>query len=102
MLRIAIDKNQIDKFCHKWRIAEFSLFGSVLRKDFSPESDVDVLVSFEPESHWSLLDLVEMKLELETIFGRKVDLLTRRAVEASPNWIRRRAILESAEQVYAA
>ncbi len=99
--RIEIDKGRISGFCRKWKIIEFSLFGSVLRDDFGPDSDVDVLVTFAPEARWSILDMVEMRDDLREIFGRSVDLLTRRAVERSRNWIRRRAILENAECIYA-
>jgi len=99
---IEIAQEQIREFCQRWRIVEFALFGSVLRDDFGPESDIDVLVTFDPGSAWSLLDTVRMENELRIIFRRDVDLVTRRAVEHSPNWIRRRAILESARSVYAA
>jgi predicted nucleotidyltransferase len=99
--RVKVDRERIGRFCHRWKIAEFSLFGSALQDDFGPESDVDVLVAFDPEARWSLLDMVEMREELKEIFMREVDLLTRRAVERSHNWIRRRAILESAECIYA-
>jgi predicted nucleotidyltransferase len=97
---IKIDKIRIGEFCHKWKVSDCSLFGSVLADNFGPDSDVDILVSFAPETHWSLLDMVEMREELQEIFGRSVDLLTRRAVERSHNWIRRRAILENAESIY--
>lgn len=99
---IAIPHEQVREFCRRWRIVELSLFGSVLREDFRPDSDIDVLVAFEPGSAWSLLDSVRMERELKIIFGREVDLVTRRAVEHSPNWIRRQAILASARSVYAA
>lgn len=81
---------------------ELALFGSVLREDFSPRSDVDVLVTFAEGSHHGLFDLVDMQEELETILGRKVDLVSRRGVETSRNPYRRRAILDSAPVVYAA
>jgi len=97
---MVIDHSLIDRFCRKWKITEFSLFGSILRDNFGPDSDVDVMVSFESGAHWSLLDLVEMKEELQEIFQRPVDLLTRRAVERSQNWIRREAILRDAERIY--
>ena len=97
---IEVADEAIAGFCRKWRITEFALFGSVLREDFGPDSDVDVLVRFEPESQWTLFDLVHMEDELATIFGRKVDLAERAGIEQSPNWIRRRRILDSAETVY--
>lgn len=101
-IRINLPKDKIAEFCWKWKIQEFSLFGSVLRKDFRQDSNIDVLVDFEPGTHWSLLDYIRMKDELENIFGRKVDLLTRMAIEESPNYLRRNAILSSTESVYVA
>jgi predicted nucleotidyltransferase len=100
--KIAIDQPRIAAFCREWRIAKLELFGSVLRDDFGPESDVDVLVSFERGSTWSYLDLVRMENELSEKLGRRVDLVERAAVEASDNYIRRREILRSAEALYAA
>jgi len=97
---ITIDRGLLDDFCRRWQIAEMALFGSVLREDFEPESDVDVLVRFRPESGWGLLDQVAMESELSQIVGRDVDLITRSAVERSPNRIRRDAILRSAETIY--
>ena len=86
-------------FAERWQVVELALFGSALRDDFGPGSDVDLLVTFEEGETWSLLDLVQMKLELEDVFGRSVDLVGRMAVERSPNWIRREAILGSARTV---
>ncbi len=99
---IAIPLDQIAAFCQRWGVVEFALFGSVLREDFGPESDIDVLVLFREGVRYTLFDLVAMTDELEEIFGRKVDIVDRRAVENSPNYIRRRHILDSAEVVYAA
>ena len=90
------------EFCHRWKISELALFGSVLRKDFGPESDVDVLVTFAPDARWGLYDLFDMEQELRGVFGRKVDIVERAAVEESENYIRRRNILGSAETVYLA
>lgn len=90
----------IAEFCRRWKIKELSLFGSMLRDDFSPDSDVDFLVSFLGDAKWSLFDHVRMEDELSSLIGRKVDLVSRPAVERSGNWIRRRAILESAKVVY--
>ena len=97
-----IQAERMAEFCRKWRIRELSIFGSALRSDFHAESDIDVLVSFAPGADWSLLDHIRMEAELGEIFGRKVDLVTRRAIERSDNWLRRKAILESAEVIYAA
>ena len=92
----------IAAFCQKWGIAELALFGSVLRQEFGPESDLDVLVTFAPGVSPGLLDRVRMVEELQNLFHRPVDLVERRAVEESPNYLRRQHILESAEVVYAA
>ncbi len=79
-----------------------AFFGSVVREDFSPESDIDVLVVFHPDAQWSLWDLVRMEDELSATLGRRVEISTRQSVEQSENWILRRAILSNAEVVYAA
>ena len=97
--RIVPDRVRLTAFCQRWRIAELAFFGSVLRDDFRPDSDVDVLVTFAPNAAWGLLDFVAMRDELSAILGRQVDLVTRRSVENSDNWIRREAILSSAERV---
>ena len=97
--RIAIPHEAITAFCQRWKISEFALFGSVLRDDFGPDSDVDVLVSFAPEAEYSLFDLVHMEDELRNIFGRNVDLVTRRAVERTTSAWRRQAILGSLAHV---
>ena len=99
---ITIPKDKIIEFCRRWKITEFALFGSVLREDFGPESDIDVLVTFMPDARWSLLDHVEMQDELKDIFGRAVDLISKRGIERSRNAIRRKEILGSAEVIYAA
>jgi len=99
---IPMDTHRIAAFCRKWKVTELAVFGSVVRGDFRPDSDVDFLVSFAPEADWGLLDHLAMEEELSAIVGRKVDLVTRRAVERSTNRIRREAILGSAEVVYAA
>ena len=102
MTRAQIDlpKEEIAKFCKKWKIHEFSFFGSVLTDDFRPDSDIDILVTFEEGAKHTLFDLVHMEDELKEVFGREVDLLTRRAAEQSRNYIRRKSILSSLEAVY--
>ena len=96
---ITVPQSAIRAFCQTWHIREFAFFGSVLRADFRPESDIDVLVSFEPDSPWSLWDLIAMQDELAAIFGRPVDLVER---EALRNPIRRQRILSTREVVHAA
>jgi hypothetical protein len=100
--RIKMDADALAQFCQRWGILALSLFGSVLRDDFRPDSDVDVLVSFAAGSRHSLFDLVSMEEELRTIVGRQVDLVERSAVEQSENYIRRKAILERLEPLYVA
>lgn len=102
MMRISLDDKRLAEFCQRWKVSELDFFGSVLRDDFRPDSDVDVLVAFAPEATWGLLDHVQMEEELSTLLGRKVELVSRRAIERSPNWLRRRAILESAQPYYVA
>jgi predicted nucleotidyltransferase len=89
----------IEAFCRKWLIAEFALFGSVLRPDFRPESDIDVLVTFASDAKWDLWDFVAIKDELEALLGRSVDLVEKRAVR---NPLLRREILSNNEVIYAA
>jgi hypothetical protein len=90
------------EFCLRWNVAELALFGSALRADFSPDSDVDVLVTFVEGSLPSLFEFARMGDELAALFGRRVDLLTRKSVESSPNYIRRKEILSTAQVIYAA
>ena len=97
---VDIAPKQIAAFCERWQVLELALFGSVLRGDFSPGSDVDVLVSFEDGARHTLFDMDDMEAELGGMFGRKIDLVSRRGVEASLNRLRRDAILESAEVIY--
>ena len=96
--------DEIAEFCRKWKIVRFELFGSALREDFDENSDVDVLVTFESveSEKYRIADLLTMEDELQEMFGRQVDLVERRLVETSRNWVRRRNILSSAELVYAA
>jgi len=98
---IDLPQAKIVEFCQRWQITELALFGSVLRPSFRAESDIDVLVTFAPDAHWSLLDHVEMQDELQAILDRPIDLLTRQSVERSPNYLRRQAILNSTKVIYA-
>lgn len=96
---LPISTGRIADFCRKWRVQEFSLFGSVLREDFRPDSDVDVLVAFEPGVRHSLEAWLDMQDELEAMFGRKVDLVERRSIT---NPYRRYEILTTRRVLYAA
>ncbi|MCA9947261.1 MAG: nucleotidyltransferase domain-containing protein [Anaerolineales bacterium] len=77
-----------------------ALFGSVLGDDFGPESDIDLLVSFDDDADWSLLEHVQMQLELQELLGRDVDLVNKRALKQSENWIRREEILQTASPIF--
>ena len=99
---LQIPTEQIHAFCQRWSIIELSLFGSVLRDDFRPGSDVDLLVTFAPGARWDIDDRLKMEDELRQLLGRNIDLVERSAVERSENYIRRRHILSSAEPVYVA
>ena len=95
---VSIDSETIADFCDRWQITELALFGSVLRDDFGPESDVDVPVTFEPEAPWSLLDLIRMEDELRGLWGRKVDLVEEKALR---NPFRRHEILKTKQVIHA-
>jgi uncharacterized protein len=99
---IALPMEEIAKFCDRWQVTEFALFGSVLRDDFRPDSDIDVLLTFAPTAKRGLTETMQMRDELQAIFDRKVDLVVKAAIERSENWLRRKNILESAEIIYAA
>ncbi len=96
---IRFNREQIAQLCRKHRVRSLSFFGSVLRDDFRPDSDVDVLVEFEPDARTSLFDLAEMSEELKEVVGRDVDLVEKAGLR---NPFRRKAILDTAELVYAA
>jgi predicted nucleotidyltransferase len=97
--KFSIPRKRIAEFCKRWSINEFALFGSVLRADFRPDSDIDVLVSIDPKAHIGLLEIVQMQIELEKMFKRPVDLVEK---EGLRNPYRRREILRTAQVVYAA
>jgi hypothetical protein len=99
-LAIELPEKALSDFCQRWKIRELAVFGSALRDDFRPDSDVDVLVSFAEDAHRSLWDVIAAEQELAAIVGRPVDLVERSTVEASENWIRRNSILRTARVVY--
>ena len=97
--QIQLDLDELAGFCRTWRIRELSIFGSALRDDFGPESDLDFMVSFEPGTALDLHDLLDMKEELEARYMRTVDLVEK---EALRNPWRKREILRTREVLYAA
>ena len=93
----AIPADEIAEFCQRWKIVRLAVFGSALRDDFGPDSDVDILVEFEKDAEWSLLDHIQMRKELQALLGREVDLISKRALERSGNWLFRREVLSTAK-----
>lgn len=100
-LKLKVPRRKVAAFCRKYGIQRLAFFGSVLRADFKPTSDVDVLVEFKKD-HTPGLAFFGMPDELKKILGRDVDLLTYNGVKSSRNPIRRKAILESAQEYYVA
>jgi predicted nucleotidyltransferase len=98
--RIIVAEQNLEAFCQRWNVVELSLFGSAVRDDFRSDSDIDLLVTFAPDAHWTLFDLVDMEDELKSIFGRDVDLVERHAIELSENYIRRKDILSNLTVLY--
>jgi predicted nucleotidyltransferase len=96
-LTLPLPMDAIRQYCQRWNIRELALFGSVLRPDFRPDSDVDVLVTFHDDAEWGLLAHMQMQQDLATVLDRPVDLMRTRALERSPNWVRREAILNTAQ-----
>jgi uncharacterized protein len=96
--KFRLPRKKIAEFCKRWSITEFSVFGSVLREDFRPDSDIDVLVTIDPKAHIGLLEIAQMQIELEKLFKRPVDLVEK---EGLRNPYRRREILRTAQVIYA-
>jgi predicted nucleotidyltransferase len=100
MKNINLETEKINQICQQWQIEELALFGSVLREDFNPASDIDVLVSFAESAKITFFDLDTIEQQLSKLFNRSVDLVTKRAIEQSHNWIRKKNILENAQIIY--
>ena len=98
-VRIEIPKDKITDFCRRWQVKELAIFGSALRDDFGPDSDVDVLVVFHDDAKWNLFDHMKAEEELKQIFAREVDLVEKEAIR---NPFRRHHILSNYEVIYAA
>lgn len=97
---VVVSPESLAAFCKRWKIRELALLGSALRDDFRADSDIDLLVTFADDAVWGLLTHIQMQQELETLFQRPLDFISRRAVVASPNWLRRNAILDTAQVLY--
>lgn len=99
--RLNASFEQIAEFCQRWQVTELAVFGSVLREDFKPDqSDIDVLVTFDSHYSWTYDAAFQMREELMALFQRQVDLISRKSLEQSTNWLRRNHILNSAQVIY--
>ena len=97
--RPEIPQEMIEGFCSRWKIKELAVFGSILRVDFGADSDVDVLVTFDPDANWSVFDLSRMRGELSDLLGREADIVE---PDNLRNPFRRREILATRKVIYAA
>ncbi len=100
--RLGLTSEQLVAFCVRHQVAELALFGSILRDDFHSDSDIDILVTYQLYAQRGLIEKVTMKEELEALVNRRVDLVSKKAIEKSRNWIRRQNILSSFETIYVA
>jgi uncharacterized protein len=100
--RLTITPEQLVEFCERWQIAELALFGSILHDDFHADSDIDVLVTYKPTAKRGLFEKIRMKEAFSLLVHREVDLVSKKAMEQSHNWLRRENILNSAEVIYVA
>jgi predicted nucleotidyltransferase len=99
---LPITDSQISDFCRRYEIVELALFGSVVREDFGPESDIDFLATYAPDKRWQPWGDLPEQAEMEALLGRRVDWITKKMIESSANPIFRRAVLSEAEVIYAA
>jgi predicted nucleotidyltransferase len=100
--RLQINSEELHSFCEANLIAELAVFGSILRQDFSSSSDIDLLITYLPSAPRGLLEKIRLKEQLESLFNRPVDLISKTSIEQSSNWIKRGEILDSAEVIYRA
>ena len=98
--RLGLSSTEISTFCQRWGVSAMALFGSILRDDFTQESDIDILITFTPNVRQGLLTLAKIKYELENRLHRPVDITIKESIETSDNWIRRREILTTAQTIY--
>jgi predicted nucleotidyltransferase len=99
---LEVPDEALRKICWKWKIRRLELFGSARTRRFGPDSDIDLLAEFEADEQWSLMDLARAQEEFSELLGRQADLVDRKNLERSPNIVRRDAILNSTEVIYAA
>lgn len=100
--RLGTSPAELEALCQKWHLTELSLFGSILRDDFTPQSDIDLLANFSPSFDRGLTETIQIHEDFAALFKRKIDLVIKDAIERSPNWIRRQEILDTAQAIYVA
>jgi len=101
-MSLGIPADKIADFCRRWKISSLAVFGSAVRGELCPGSDIDLLVTFQSDADWTMFDHFTMEEQLSRLFGREVDLVSIRALEENQNPIYRHQILDSARQIYAA
>lgn len=99
--RLGLTQEQLAEFCQRWKVVELAPFGSVLRDDFRPDSDIDIMVEFHPTACPTFSTLDRMEAELKIMLDREIDLITRQGIASSRNYLRRHEILSSAQVIYA-
>jgi predicted nucleotidyltransferase len=97
---INIQEEQLKEICKRYLIRELAVFGSALRQDFNDKSDVDLLIEFEPESGITLFNIVDLKEEFEKLFGRDVDIVSKKAIQQSRNHLKKKSILANFKVIY--
>ena len=100
--RMNTTPEKLAALCRRWKIAELALFGSILRDDFTSDSDIDMLVTYQADASRGLFQKMALKEDLEALVHRNVDIISKKAIQDSRNWIRRNNILNSAEVIYVA
>lgn len=98
--RLNTQPHKLIKICQQWQIVELALFGSILREDFNIHSDIDILVSFAEQAKITFFDLDTIEYQFSLLFNRPVDIITKRAIKKSHNWIRQQNILGNAQIIY--
>jgi uncharacterized protein len=98
--RLGLSSQEIATFCQHWGITKMAVFGSILRDDFRPDSDIDLLLTFAPNARQGLLTLAKIKHELESRLNCPVDLAPEASIRTSDNWIRQQEILSTAQTIY--
>jgi predicted nucleotidyltransferase len=99
-VQISISQKQISDYCRRWKIIRLEIFGSATREDFNPNSDIDLLVEYDPDFHRTLADMDLMQDEIEDILQRNVDLIPKRSIQQSPNPYKRKNILDNSIVIY--